>query len=71
MTPVQKHLEWLKERHAFLENTDCISEALEVNYIVGLVEELVKEEKETIVQAYLAGECQNSTAENYYKRIKI
>lgn len=55
----KKHLEWLKEREAFLENTDCISQALEVRYIISIVKELVKEKiytKEDVIKAGEIGE---------------
>lgn len=43
-TVLQGLIEELKERHAFLENTDCVSESLEVNYIIKLCEKKLENE---------------------------
>ena len=43
-TVLQGLIEELKERQALLENTDCISESLEVEYIITLCEKRLEHE---------------------------
>lgn len=43
-TVLQELIEELKEREAFLEITDCISESLEVEYIITLCEKRLQKE---------------------------
>ena len=50
-TVLQGLIEEIKERQAFLENTDCISESLEVEYVITLCEKRLEHEKRQIEEA--------------------
>lgn len=70
-TVINKLIQDLKERQSFLENTDCISESLEVKHIITLANDKIDDEYKQLHKAFNHGKLNAITSNDLDKTRKF